>query len=192
MASEPRIAADYNNRQIEAARRVLVDIGQVLASFSEAIVVVGGWVPNLLYPTAEPKHGGSIDVDLALDAVKLTDGRYSELLRLLLNTGRYRPGDKPFQLTATVDLYDGRPSVSVDVDFLAPADFRMRRRHPKAIKGFRVLQVEACAAALAQPQAVELDGVGLGPAAAAAPAGERSGAHPRGSLPLRPTASHRT
>jgi hypothetical protein len=54
---------------------VLVDVGQVLASFRDAMVVVGGWVPDLLFPGAEPEHVGSLDVDLALDAAKLGDAR---------------------------------------------------------------------------------------------------------------------
>jgi hypothetical protein len=43
MSPEPRHERDYATRQVEAARRVLVDVGQVLASFGDAIVVVGGW-----------------------------------------------------------------------------------------------------------------------------------------------------
>ena len=35
-----------------AARRVLVDVGQVLASFVECLVVLGGWTPDLLLPDA--------------------------------------------------------------------------------------------------------------------------------------------
>ena len=92
MNPEPRHEGDYSDRQVDAARRVLVDVGQVLASFRDAIVVVGGWVPDLLLPGAEPEHVGSIDVDLALDAAKLEDGRYAELLKLLLDTGRYEKG----------------------------------------------------------------------------------------------------
>ena len=67
MNPEPRHEGDYSIRQVDAARRVLVDVGQVLASFGDAIVVVGGWVPDLLLPAATPAHIGSIDVDLALD-----------------------------------------------------------------------------------------------------------------------------
>ncbi len=75
MSPEPLHEGDYTDRQVEAARRVLVDVGQVLASFRDAMGVVGGWVPDLLFPAADPRHVGSIDVDLALDAVKLGDGR---------------------------------------------------------------------------------------------------------------------
>ena len=106
MSPDPRYEGDYSTRQVEAARRVLVDVGQVLASFGDAIVVVGGWVPDLLIPSATSAHIGSIDVDLALDAAKLADGRYAELLKLLLDTGRYHRGDKDFQLVTTVELGD--------------------------------------------------------------------------------------
>lgn len=68
--------------------------------------MVGGWVPDLLLPGVEHSHVGSIDVDLALDAQKLSDGRYAELLKLLLDTRRYRLGRKPFQLLTDVDLGD--------------------------------------------------------------------------------------
>ena len=42
MNPEPRHKGDYTDRQVEAARRVLVDVGQVLASFGDAMVIIGG------------------------------------------------------------------------------------------------------------------------------------------------------
>ena len=158
MNPEPRHEADYSDRQVEAARRVLVDVGQVLASFHDAIVVVGGWVPDLLFPGAEPKRIGSIDVDLALDAAKLADGRYAELLKLLLDTHRYRPGDKIFQSVSDVPLDDGEPPVRVEVEFLAPSDVKLQKNHPKRVEDFRVLQFPACAAAFQAPIDTEIVG----------------------------------
>jgi len=119
MNLEPRLEGDYTGRQVEAARRVL-DVGQVLASFRDAMVVIGGWVPDLLLPGAKPEHIGSIDVDMALDAARLGEGRYADLLKLLLDTGRYEKGDKDFQLVTSVDLRDGEVPANVDVEFLAP------------------------------------------------------------------------
>ncbi len=120
MNGAPRHQSEYNSRQTEAARRVLVDLGQVLAAFHDCFVVVGGWVPDLLISEVKETHVGSIDVDLALDAEKLNDGRYAELLKLLLDTRRYRLGVKPFQLLTDVDLQDGHKPIQVDVEFLAP------------------------------------------------------------------------
>lgn len=39
---EPRTASDAGARQIEAGRRILEDLGQVLGGFRDCIVVVGG------------------------------------------------------------------------------------------------------------------------------------------------------
>ncbi len=158
MNFEPRHAGDYTDRQVEAARRVLVDVGQVLASFRDTIVVVGGWVPDLLLPETQA-HIGSIDVDLALDAAKLEDGRYAELLKLLLDSGRYERGDKDFQLVTSVDLGDGEAPVRVEVEFLASSDVKLRKNHPKLVEGFRVLQFPAFEAAFVNPQEIELEGL---------------------------------
>lgn len=158
MNPEPRHKGDYSSRQVDAAHRVLVDVGQVLASFSDAMVLVGGWVPDLLLPDAEPEHVGSIDVDFALDAAKLGNGRYADLLELLLDTGRYRRGEKAFQLVTDVDLGDGARPVRVDVEFLASSDVKLKKNRPKLVQGFRVLQFEACAVAFESPTSVRVSG----------------------------------
>jgi hypothetical protein len=158
MTLEPRFEGDYSERQTTAAHRVLVDLGQVLASFKECVVVVGGWVPDLLIPNSTEQHVRSIDVDLALDAAKLTDGRYAELLSLLLDTRRYERSEKPFQLFANVDLGDGQNPIRVDIDFLAPAEFKLRSQRPKKIEGFRVQKADGCGTAFRAPEAIIVAG----------------------------------
>lgn len=164
MNAEPRQRDDYNERQVRAAHRVLVDIGQVLADFRDCLVVVGGWVPDLLLHDAEEPHVGSIDVDLALDAAKLNDGRYAEMVKLLLDTGRYRRGNKDFQLVVDVDLKDGDTPVQVEVEFLAPKQVKLKKHKPKLLQGFRVLQVEAASEAFRDPKEVEVYGSNVGAA----------------------------
>ena len=158
MNPEPRIEADYSERQTAAARRVLMDVGQVLASFVDCLVVVGGWTPDLLLPDAEEPHIGSIDVDLALDAAKLNEGRYAELVKLLLDTKRYRAGEKDFQLVVEVDLKDGEKPVQVEVEFLAPKEVKLKRNKSKLLADFRVLQVEAASEAFRSPVELKLPG----------------------------------
>ena len=159
MNPEPRRQEDYSPRQVEAAHRVLVDVGQVLASFAECFVVVGGWVTDLVLDLdQEDPHVGSIDVDLALNVGKLGGERYAELIRSLLATGRYRKGAKDFQLVVVVDLQDGEEPVQVEVEFLAPRGARMKKHHPKLLKGFRVLETEGCRAAFQAPQTLPLEG----------------------------------
>jgi len=158
MNPEPRHEEDYSPRQIKAARRVLVDVGQVLASFVDCLVVVGGWTPDLLLNDVTEPHIGSIDVDFALDAAKLTEGRYAELLKLLLDTKRYRKGAKEFQLVVEVDLKDGEKPVQVEVEFLAPKEIKPKKNKPKLVEGFRVLQADGCGVAFNDPVELSLPG----------------------------------
>lgn len=158
MNGEPREKADYGKRQIDAARRVLIDIGQILASFSDCLVVVGGWVPDLLMPETEEPHVGSIDVDVALDAAKLNDGRYAEMLQQLLDTKRYRKGEKDFQLVTDVDLTDDEQPIQVELEFLAPKDVKLKNNKPKLLPDFRVLQTESCSVAFNAPIEQKLTG----------------------------------
>jgi len=157
MREEPRALGDYSQRQIDAAHRVLVDLGQVLASFFDCLVIIGGWAPDLLLPDAEEPHLGSIDIDLALNTGQLNDGRYAQLLKLLLDTKRYRAGDAPFQLVTEVDLGDGLQSIQVEVEFLAPTN-KFKKNKPKLIENFRVLQIPVCEAAFRAPDSVRTCG----------------------------------
>ena len=136
MSPEPRHEGDYTDRQVDAARRVLVDVGQVLASFGDAIVVVGGWVPDLLLPAATPASTSAASTSTSRSMRRSWGtGRYAELLKLLLDTGRYEKGDKDFQLVTTVDLGDDEVPVRVEVEFLAPADVRVEEEPPEARGG---------------------------------------------------------
>jgi predicted nucleotidyltransferase len=158
MSEEPRHVGDYEPRQVTAAKRVIVDVMQVLASFEDCLVLVGGWVPDLVIADAEEPHVGSIDVDLALDAGKLDEERYAEMLKLLLGTKRYRQGEKEFQFVTEVDLGDGEAPVVVEVEFLAPKEVKTRKNKPKLLDGFRVLKADGCAAAFHSPLSQKLKG----------------------------------
>ena len=58
---------DYTALKVEAARRVMIEITHLLAKYRNEIVLVGGWVPELLCRNRHMPHVGSMDVDLALD-----------------------------------------------------------------------------------------------------------------------------
>lgn len=124
---------------------------QVLASFDECLVLVGGWVPDLLITDSDEQHIGSIDVDLALDTEKLMDGRYAEMLELLLQTRRYKPGVKDFQLQTTIDLQDGQEPIIVDIDFMGASSADTEKNKPKLLEEFRLLKADGCAAAFYAP-----------------------------------------
>lgn len=97
-------------------------------------------------------------MDLALDAARLNDGRYAELVKLLLDTRRYRPGEKEFQLVVEVDLKDGERAVQVEVDFLASKEVKLKKNKPKLLEDFRVLQVTSVSEAFRKPVEYRLPG----------------------------------
>jgi hypothetical protein len=80
------------------------------------------------------------------------------MLQLLLNTKRYRQGDKEFQFVTDVDLKDGDEPVRVDLEFLAPKDVKLKKNKPKLLEGFRVLQTESCSVAFNAPIEQKLTG----------------------------------
>lgn len=45
----------------------MTEIWQVLGEYRDSMVLIGGWVPDLLLPGAIPPHTGSLDVDVLLD-----------------------------------------------------------------------------------------------------------------------------
>jgi predicted nucleotidyltransferase len=108
---------DYSAELAEAARSVLLEIMRVLGEYKNDIVVVGGWVPELLLSQADEKHIGSIDVDLALNHRSMSEAGYKTILELLLSHG-YRQGSKqPFIFFRTLVI--ANREIDVEVDFLA-------------------------------------------------------------------------
>jgi hypothetical protein len=55
---------DYSADQVEAARSVMLELAHLLGEYRNDIVVVGGWVPQLILLSASLQHVGSIDVPL--------------------------------------------------------------------------------------------------------------------------------
>jgi len=71
---------DYSEVIVEAARSVMLEVIRLLGEYQNDIVVVGGWVPELLLTGAEEKHVGSIDVDLALNHRCISEVGYKTIM----------------------------------------------------------------------------------------------------------------
>lgn len=158
--SELDLAADYDDRGARAAHAVLVELGQVLGAHRDAIVVIGGSVPSLLLPGADPGHIGSLDIDLDLDPGKLADHGYADLIEKLDAAGYERnvAGLKPFQLKRTVDLRDGGEPIAVIVDLLMPKGAQTTKNRPKLVDGLRVQEADGGDIALRHNLKIMIDG----------------------------------
>jgi hypothetical protein len=62
--------SEYRQREIEAAKSILIELMQILGEYREHMVLIGGWVPFFLFGSG---HIGSTDVDIAFDKDQITD-----------------------------------------------------------------------------------------------------------------------
>jgi hypothetical protein len=104
---------DYSADLVEAARRVLVELTRLLAEYRDDVVLIGGWVPELLLAN----HVGSIDVDLALNHLHLQEVGYKSIERLLLENGYSKDDRQPFIFHKIVPV--NNVDIDVEVDLLA-------------------------------------------------------------------------
>ena len=72
-------------KETEAARAVLLEVLNALGAMRDDLIIVGGWVPDLLYPSSN--HMGSLDVDLAVSPKAIGGNAYSSIRERLTQLG---------------------------------------------------------------------------------------------------------
>ncbi len=75
--------SDYSSDGVRAARAVMLELYRLRGAYKEQLVVVGGWVPNLLIPQEDEPHVGSMDIDLAINHRSIPDEGYKTIQALL-------------------------------------------------------------------------------------------------------------
>lgn len=148
---------DYTADGVEAARKVMIELVHLLGEYRDHIVIIGGWVPELLFPGKQPRHVGSMDVDLALDHRHLNEEGYKTIQDLLVGRGYRQGGDQPFIFRRDVKV-NGR-DITVQVDLLAGeyAGTGKSHRHQK-LQGVQARKVRGCDIAFSDPMEVTIDG----------------------------------
>jgi hypothetical protein len=133
---------DYTAEAVEAAHSVMLELTHLLAEYREGIIIVGGWVPELLLGAAAQPHTGSLDVDLALDHRTLSESGYRTILQLLSSRG-YRQGEQPFIFFRRVRV--GGNTYDVEVDFLAGEYAGTNRSHrTQKVQGMQPRKARGC------------------------------------------------
>lgn len=128
---------DYSEGQKKAAHRVLVELVNIFREYEDEIRIVGGWVPDLMFPGEG--HIGSVDVDVLINHLTLEDEGYQNMSRILKKNGYKDHPDKYFSFIKTVEI-DGI-SYDVDVDILAGmyggTQPKKRSQHVQGIKALK-------------------------------------------------------
>lgn len=147
---------DYTAEAVEAARSVLLELAHLLGEYRESMVIVGGWVPQLLIPQAPRSHIGSLDVDIALNHRTILEGNYKTIQQLLLSRG-YRPAEQPFMFFRTVQIEER--SYEVEVDFLAGEYSGTARGHrTQIVQDIRPRKARGCDLAINLATETSVDG----------------------------------
>lgn len=108
----------YGDDAVRACEAVLIEVTHLLGEFRDHVVLVGGWVPGLLFAQADEQHAGSLDIDLAFDLRSIPPKTYQTILQALAARGYEQDPQQPFRFFRTVAL-DGGTAISVEVDLLA-------------------------------------------------------------------------
>ena len=145
--------ADYPEDQVEAAKSVMLELTRLLGEYRDDIVVIGGWVPELLFAG----HVGSIDVDLALNHLTLQEAGYATIEKLLLSRGYRKSDDQPYMFFRTV-VINGE-TYEVEVDLLAGeyAGTGKSRRHQN-IQDIKARKARGCELAFNMTSEVTISG----------------------------------
>ena len=110
---ELRSSSDYNEGQKEAAHRILIELVNLFDEYRDDIRIVGGWVPDLMFP--DEGHIGSVDVDVLINHLNLKDAGYQTMSRILLKNGYTEHPDKYFTYVKHVTVDDIQYDVDVDI-----------------------------------------------------------------------------
>jgi hypothetical protein len=147
---------DYTEEGVEAARSVLVELVHLLGEYKDDIVLIGGWVPEVLLPHYTGPHVGSMDVDIALNHQKIQEEGYKRIEALLQRRG-YRQGEQPFIFFRTVKVDD--KEIDVEVNLLAGEyeGTSKSHRHQK-IQGIRARKVRGCDLVFEMPKEIRIEG----------------------------------
>ena len=93
-------SVDYSEGQKRAAHRVLVELVNIFQEYEDEIRVIGGWVPDLMFP--QEGHVGSVDVDIMINHLTLQDEGYQNMSRILHKNGYKEHPEKYFSFVKTV------------------------------------------------------------------------------------------
>lgn len=130
-------SVDYSEGQKRAAHRVLVELVNLFGEYKDDIRIVGGWVPDLMFP--EEDHVGSVDVDVLINHLTLKDSGYQTMARILVNNGYVEHPEKYFSFVKTIQI-EGEEYM-VDVDILAGmyggTVLKKRSQHVQGIKALK-------------------------------------------------------
>ena len=150
--------SDYGEREVATCRSVLLELIHVLGEFKEHMIIIGGWVPTFLFPRAEERHVGSLDIDVALDFAHIPADSYQTILTALLKNGYVQDPRQPFRFYRKMKTLDGS-EMTIEVDFMSGEyGGTGKSRRTQRVQNVRARKARGCDLAFVNSVAVTLEG----------------------------------
>ncbi len=149
---------DYTAEGVEACKKVLVELIHMMGEFRDMMVLVGGWVPGLLFSGSPEPHVGTLDIDLALDFQRIPDESYRTILQTFLARGYRQDQQQPFRYVREVQMSSGDRFVVV-VDLLAGEyGGTSPSRRTQRVQDVRARKARGCDLAFSDPVRISVEG----------------------------------
>lgn len=151
-------SSDYGEREVGACRSVLVELVHILGGFRDHMVLIGGWVPALLFSGVEEPHVGSLDIDVALDFRNIPEVAYKTILKVLQQNGYVQDPGQPFRFYKTT-LDPKKAETTVEIDLMA-GEYRGtgKTRRTQRVQDVRARKARGCDLAFEDSVLVSLEG----------------------------------
>lgn len=134
---------DYTAEAVQAAKSVLIELMHLLGKYRDDIVLIGGWVPELLLPREPYPHVGSMDIDLALNHLKIQDG-YKRIEELLISRG-YNQEESRHPYIFFRNVLVNEQIIRVQVDLLSGEyEGTGKSRRHQVVQGMKARKVRGC------------------------------------------------
>jgi hypothetical protein len=148
--------SNYEPREVEAAKSVLLELMQILGEYRDNMVLIGGWVPFFHFGAT---HTGSTDIDLALDREAITDDVYNTIREHLEKRGYQQKPKQPSIFFREVPQKDGEP-IEVEIDFLAGeyGGTGKKHRHQNVQPDLKARKARGCELALQYRTKIKVKG----------------------------------
>lgn len=148
---------DYNERLVQAARSVMLELVRMLGQYRDEMIIVGGWVPALLLPSGVEGHVGSVDIDIALDHRAVKEDAYKTIKALLESRGYVEDEKQPYIFYRTVQV--GGQDIVVEIDFLAGEYAGTGKSHrTQPVQDIRARKARGCEIAFEMNEELTIEG----------------------------------
>jgi len=148
---------DYNSMLVIAAHSVMLELMHMLGEYRDEMIIVGGWVPALLLPSAPEVHVGSIDIDIAVDHRMIREDVYKTIKSILEDRGYTEDERQPFIFYRKVSVDE--QDIIVEVDFLAGEYAGTGKSHrTQHVQDIRARKARGCEIAFELNQELTIEG----------------------------------